>query len=83
MYNADLFIDGGPVVEEDEVDLKLRTQDGLIRRPKDSMCRHGDTGCCLHCAPLEPYDEGYLKENNIKHISFHSYLRKLTNGVDK
>lgn len=25
----------------------------------------------------------YLKEQNIKHLSFHSYLRKLTAGVDR
>jgi len=71
-------------IEEDEVDVYLKTQDGLIKRSKDSkMCRHGENGCCVFCAPMEPYDEAYLKEQNIKHISFHSYLKKLTGGVDK
>lgn len=37
----------------------------------------------MHCSPLEPFDEIYLKEQNIKHLSFHSYLRKLTAGVDR
>lgn len=34
---------------------------------------------------LQPYDEEVLKECNppIKFLSFHSYLRKLTGGVDK
>ncbi|CAL8092955.1 unnamed protein product [Orchesella dallaii] len=71
-------------IVEDNVDITLSNQDGLIKRQKDSkMCRHGEKGQCVFCAPLEPYDEGYLKEQNIKHLSFHSYLRKLTGGVDK
>lgn len=37
----------------------------------------------MHCSPLEPFDEIYLKEQNIKHLSFHSHLRKLTAGVDR
>lgn len=46
-------------------------------------CRHGDNGCCVHCSPLEPYDEEYLKTQNMKHLSFHSYLRKMTAGMEK
>ncbi|KAI1292253.1 Nuclear protein localization protein 4 -like protein [Halotydeus destructor] len=70
--------------EEDEVDKLLWKSDGLIERPRDErLCRHGPTGKCLHCIPVEPYDEAYLKEHNIKHMSFQSYLRKLTRGIDK
>ncbi|CAG7733894.1 unnamed protein product [Allacma fusca] len=70
-----------PVVGEDEVDQRLSAQDGLIHRPKDpNMCRHGDKGRCVFCLPLEPYDENYLREHNIKHLSFHSYIKKLTAG---
>lgn len=73
----------GNIIEE-EVDGVLSKQNGLIRRNKDAkMCRHGENGQCVFCAPLEPYDEGYLREQNIKHLSFHSYLRKITGGVDK
>lgn len=46
-------------------------------------CRHNSNGCCVHCSPIEPWDENYLKEQKIKHMSFHSYIRKLTSGVDR
>ncbi|XP_037093892.1 nuclear protein localization protein 4 homolog [Pollicipes pollicipes] len=71
-------------VEEELVDQLLWRQDGKIPRARDErLCRHGPNGRCIHCSPLEPYDATYLKDNNIKHMSFHSYLRKLTGGVDK
>ncbi|CAH2105965.1 unnamed protein product [Euphydryas editha] len=67
--------------EEDEVDLELYRLPGTIQRQRDEkLCRHNSKGCCVHCSPLEPWDEGYLKEHNIKHMSFHSYLRKMTSG---
>lgn len=74
----------GVSISEDEVDQKLWKTSGLIERPPDEkLCTHGPNGKCLNCTPLEPYDEAYLKEHNIKHMSFHSYLRKMTRGVDK
>lgn len=70
--------------EEDEVDQLLAKQDGLIDRPPDSrLCRHGTNAKCVHCAPIEPYNEAHLREHNIKHMSFHAYLRKITSGIDK
>lgn len=69
---------------EDSVDLELYKQDGRIQRKRDDkLCRHNSNGCCVHCSPLEPWDEAYLKEQKIKHFSFHSYLKKLTSGVDR
>ncbi|XP_011497718.1 PREDICTED: nuclear protein localization protein 4 homolog isoform X2 [Ceratosolen solmsi marchali] len=69
---------------EDEVDQQLWKQNGKIQRKRDEkFCRHGTNACCVHCSPLEPFDEAHLKEQNIKHMSFHSYLRKLTAGVDR
>jgi nuclear protein localization family protein 4 len=71
-------------VIEDEVDVQLRGQECQIQRPRDpKMCRHAEKGRCIFCAPLEPYDEAYLTEKKIQHLSFHSYLRKLTGGIDK
>ncbi|XP_040355758.1 nuclear protein localization protein 4 homolog isoform X1 [Ixodes scapularis] len=93
-------------VVEDEVDVFLSKQSGLIDRPRDEkLCHHGTNAKCVHCAPLEvsvirlplvtvvahhrtlcslqPFNEGYLREHNIKHLSFHSYLRKITGGLDK
>uniref|UniRef100_A0A2K6EZH9 Nuclear protein localization protein 4 homolog n=1 Tax=Propithecus coquereli TaxID=379532 RepID=A0A2K6EZH9_PROCO len=48
-------------------------------------CRHGPLGKCVHCVPLEPFDEDYLNhlEPPVKHMSFHAYIRKLTGGADK
>ncbi|KPJ03663.1 Nuclear protein localization protein 4-like [Papilio xuthus] len=67
--------------EEDEVDLELYKLSGAIQRERDDkLCRHNSKGCCVHCSPLEPWDEGYLREHNIKHMSFHAYLRKITSG---
>ena len=72
----------GPLPVEDEVDVLLRSRDGLIQRPRDpKMCRHAEKGQCIFCAPLEPYDESYLRAQSIKHLSFHAYLKKLRGGV--
>ncbi|KAF2902092.1 hypothetical protein ILUMI_04080 [Ignelater luminosus] len=71
-------------IQEDEVDIQLAKLDGKIQRKRDDkLCRHNTNSRCVHCSPLEPYDEAYLREQNIKHLSFHSFLRKLTSGVDR
>lgn len=70
--------------EIENVDLVLEKSDGLIKRKGDNnFCRHGANAQCVNCSPLEPYDENYLKEHNIKHMSFYSYLKKLKRGADK
>ena len=45
-------------------------------------CLHGENSSCIHCLPIEPYDASYLKDHNVKHMSFHAYLRKLSSGLD-
>ena len=71
------------VVVEDPVDLVLRKQDGRIVQPRSKHCQHNNTSQCLYCSAKEPYDEEYLKQEGIKHMSFHSYLRKLSSGMSK
>ncbi|CAO1417257.1 unnamed protein product [Diamesa tonsa] len=73
-----------PKSSEDLVDIELFKLNGRIERKKDEkLCRHTNTNRCVHCSALEPYDANYLKEQKIKHLSFHSYLRKMTSGVDR
>ncbi|CAF3996879.1 unnamed protein product [Rotaria magnacalcarata] len=69
-------------IKEDDVDLQLDKVDGKIPRQQDSrLCHHNRHGKCLHCIPIEPYDEEYLKNHSppIKHMSFQAYIRKLQN----
>uniref|UniRef100_A0A0N5AGC4 Nuclear protein localization protein 4-like protein n=1 Tax=Syphacia muris TaxID=451379 RepID=A0A0N5AGC4_9BILA len=79
-----MIVQGNSVDVPDDVDDFLANQDGMIERGRDSrMCRHNARQKCTHCLPLDPYDEEYLKEKEIKHMSFHSYVRKLTAGHGK
>ncbi|KAJ2706323.1 nuclear protein localization protein 4 [Coemansia sp. IMI 203386] len=65
-------------VKQEDVDNQLEKDDGLIKRKRDAgMCKHGANAMCEYCLPIEPYDAGYLAKNEIKHMSFYAYLRKI------
>ncbi|WWC58679.1 nuclear protein localization protein 4 [Kwoniella dejecticola CBS 10117] len=65
-------------VQEHDVDIYWYSQNGKIDRKRDpDFCRHGEKGMCDYCMPLEPYDAKYQATNQIKHLSYHAYLRKL------
>lgn len=59
------------------VDDLLDKQEGLIKRGKLTMCRHGDKGMCEYCSPLPPWDKDYRKEKGIKHMSYHAYIKEV------
>ncbi|KAF7233552.1 hypothetical protein EG68_10514 [Paragonimus skrjabini miyazakii] len=73
-------------VVEDDIDQELAKMDGQIKRKRnEQLCHHPPLGKCIHCAPLEPYDEAYLEHLDppVKFMSFHAYLRKLSGGHGK
>jgi len=63
---------------EDDIDLELWKEDGRIKKNDNQSGMFK-----MNNLSLEPWNENYLKENGIKFMSFHAYMRKQTSGVDK
>lgn len=65
------------------LDDELDAEEGWIKRGRSSLCRHGDKGMCEYCSPLPPWDKDYQADHNIKHISFHAYIKELNETTNK
>lgn len=76
-------INGPKKVKELPLDDELDQEKYLIKRQRSNLCKHGDKGMCEYCSPLPPWDREYHEKNNIKHISFHSYVRELNALTNK
>ncbi|KAM0673028.1 nuclear protein localization protein 4 [Gurleya vavrai] len=55
----------------DKVEIKREKK---VQRDKSILCNHDSNAMCSNCAPLDPWDMNYHKENKIKYLSFNSYL---------
>ncbi|KAJ3162149.1 nuclear protein localization protein 4 [Geranomyces michiganensis] len=66
------------LVKQNAIDDYMENLEGTVKRGRDrTFCKHGPSGMCEYCLPLQPWDSKYLEENKIKHMSFHAYLRQL------
>jgi len=65
---------------EDPVDVQLSKMDGLIKQARCADCKRRGTSTCIYCAPKDPWDPEHLKKLGVKFLSFHSYLKKMTQG---
>jgi nuclear protein localization protein 4 homolog len=64
-------------VEEARGERKEPGDIGIKRKRDRMLCQHDSNAMCSHCAPLDPWDEGYYKDNRIKYLSFNSYREML------
>ncbi|EYC14587.1 hypothetical protein Y032_0040g293 [Ancylostoma ceylanicum] len=84
LFSRKMVVEASDKEKLDEVDMILAAEDGQIKRSRDpKMCHHNARQKCAHCLPIDPYDEDYLKSKDIKHMSFHAHVRKLTSGHGK
>lgn len=67
------------------VDDYLEKQDGKIKRQLSALQQRkfGSRGMGEDTLPVDPWDEEYLKEQKIKHMSYHAYVKKLNSQANK
>ncbi|KAI3386069.1 hypothetical protein SNEBB_003380 [Seison nebaliae] len=73
-------ISNGQIIVQASIDDKLDDMSGRVERGKTNLCSHHINQKCIHCLPLEPFDEEYLRDicvQPVKHMPFHSYLKQL------
>jgi nuclear protein localization family protein 4 len=78
------------------IDIEYYDTDGRVKGVRSVLCQHSQHSKCTHCLDtdvcilfnfifhyyyLQPWDESYLKTREIKHASFHSELKRLTQKV--
>ena len=73
------------IVVEDPLDVELGKQTGQIAKAMGQVknCQCQGNSQCVHCIPYDPFDPEYLKDQGIKFMSFHSYLRMKSGGLSK
>ena len=49
------------LIKQHPIDDLLEKQDGLIKGQQSSMCRHGSSGMCDYCMPVEVLYYHYYK----------------------
>ena len=64
------------------MDVQLSKMDGRVKQPRTAECRcsKGGKSGCIYCTPKDPFDPELLKKLGVKFLSFHSYLKKMTQG---
>lgn len=67
------------------VDDLLEKQDGKIKRQLTALQQRkfGARGMGEDSLPVDPWDEEYLAEQKIKHMSYHAYVKKLNSQANK
>lgn len=72
------------ILESEPVDAELAKMTGRIPRTRSQYCKHPPgKSMCEYCVDLEPYDKLHLKEIGVKHLSFHSFMRKRVVEIQK
>jgi nuclear protein localization family protein 4 len=69
----------GVDVKEDEIDVVTHQLDGWVKRERSALCNHPAAGQCTHCMAIAPWNvqnHPEFSELNLKHISFHAWLRE-------